>query len=838
MADRRPLDPERWERAVEIFEKALELPSASREALLKRETEGDRDLAETVRSMLASDSSDADMIDKGLEGVADIATAAMPDHPLAVGDVLGNFEVIGELGRGGMGIVYAARDRSLGRIAALKLLPARTAQEPAAIERLLAEAQAASALDHPNVATIYQVGEHEGQRFIAMARYEGETLRDRLARGPVPMGDAIRIAKEVAEGLAAAHASGLVHRDVKPANIFLTRQGLVKLLDFGIATLIGPDDADATTRGTVRYMSPEQARRGVVDERSDLWSLGVVLFEMITGRVPFEGGTAPEVIAALVSPATVKTDVIPGPLRIPLSRVLEKDPARRTRTARDLIADLDRATDTGRVRRRLVASAVAVASLAAVAWVSTRDRTPAPVANPVIAVLPLSVKSSTGDTSLAGGLIEEVSARLIGLGRVRVIRQSSREGRQPDGTHYLQLAVRDGGVSPEVDATLERARDTRTIWRTTHALDEADLRDLSRTLVIDILTALELPPSEKERSQIGAGFPSSGATFAEFLRANKFLVIRTPPALESALVHYRKAGELDSTYAGAFARQSYAYSILLDWGWKPSASFAADPVTEGLRLADRATTLDSTSAEAWLARAYLLVLRDPHRFTGAVEAFQYAIALDPYNAEAFHQYGQTLTALGRYTEALAAYRRALDLEPHRAMSLVPMAAINKRLGRRREGLRLLDSAISAAPRVPYALAARSLTRSDLGLTEAAIEDAETALSIDVEYRIPQLSALARALYHLGDTAQARIRLGQAVSAIANPAVPSPTEAYWIAMAAAVMGRNETSMRLLRDARPRGAWLWFYFQGPELEELRKLPEAARILREADPRVQPR
>ena len=840
MADRLPLDPDRWERAVDIFERALELSPESREALIAREIDGDHELGETVRGMLASDSSELELIDRGLEGMADIATASLPDHPLAVGDKLGNFEVIGELGRGGMGVVYAARDRNLGRVAALKLLPARIAQEPAAIERLIAEAQAASALDHPNVATIYQVGEHAGQRFIAMARYEGETLRDRLARGPIPVREAVGITKAVAEGLAAAHSSGLVHRDVKPANIFLTRQGLVKLLDFAIATLIGPDETEATTRGTIRYMSPEQARRGVVDERSDLWSLGVVLFEMITGRPPIAGTTAPEVISALLDPAPVSLVDIPNALKPALSQVLQKNPARRTRTARDFISGLDRAIDTRRnVRRSAWAASalIAFASIGAIAWMSNRGGggAPAPV---TVAVLPLAVKDLKGDTSLAGGLIDEVSARLIALGRVRVLRTPERNGKRPTGSHYLELTLRDESGTSAVDVTLHRDGEKAPIWGTTQILDQADLRDLSRTLVIDILTALGFSPSERERSQIGAGFPSSGEAYAEFLRANRFLAVRTPPALESALVHYREAGELDSMYAGAFARQSYVYSVLVDWGWKPTASFAVDPVSEGLTLADRATRLDSTSADAWLARAYLLVIRDPHRFTGAVEAFQYAIALDPYNAEAFHQYGQTLTALGRYTEALAAYRRALDLEPDRAMSLVPMAAINKRLGRKREGLRLLDSAISAAPRVPYALAARSLTRSDLGLTEAAMADAQTALSIDVEYRIPQLSALARALYHLGDTAQARTRLEQAISAIVNPDAPAPTEAYWVAMAAAVMGRNEIAARLLRDARPRGAWLWFYFQGPELEGLRKRPDVAAILDEADPRRRPR
>jgi tetratricopeptide (TPR) repeat protein len=287
-------------------------------------------------------------------------------------------------------------------------------------------------------------------------------------------------------------------------------------------------------------------------------------------------------------------------------------------------------------------------------------------------------------------------------------------------------------------------------------------------------------------------------------------------------------------FAGAFARQSYAYSLLVEWGWKPSRLLPADPLTEGLALANRATKLDSTSADAWLAQAYILAQRDPRRFTGAVEAFQHAISLDPYNAEAFHQYGQTLTALGRYTEALAAYRRALDIEPDRAMSLVPMAAIHKRQGRFAEGLRLLDSAISAAPRVPYARAARSMSRSLAGNQKGARDDAEIALALDSSYRIPPLAALVRAKWLSGDTVAALAHLREAERSLANPSAPSPTEAYWIAMAEVTAGRPERATTLLRNARPKTAWLWFYFQGPELDEFRKIPEVAALLNEVDPR----
>ena len=293
----------------------MDLAPAERERVLDAEAEGDVVLVATVRAMLAADEGTNDLIDQGIEPRAHIAieTDARDAAPLRKGDSVGDFDIVSEIGRGGMGVVYAARDRTLGRVAALKLLPAAEGGDPSAGERLVAEAQAASALDHPNVATIYQIGMTEdGRRFIAMARYEGETLRDRLARGAVPPRDAFDIARQVAAGLAAAHQAGLVHRDVKPENIFITRDGLVKLLDFGIATLAGSAREGATTRGTVRYMSPEQTRREAPDSRSDVWSLGVVLYEMIVGSTPFTGATTSEILALIADPHPVR---VPASIR-------------------------------------------------------------------------------------------------------------------------------------------------------------------------------------------------------------------------------------------------------------------------------------------------------------------------------------------------------------------------------------------------------------------------------------------------------------------------------------------------------------------------------------------
>ena len=210
-----------------------------------------------------------------------------------IGKTVSHYRIVGRLGAGGMGEVFQAEDTKLKRTVALKFLPPELSRDAEAKRRFLHEAEAAAALDHPNICTVYEVGEVEDERlFIAMACYTGETLRDRIARGPLPLEEALRIAQEAAAGLAHAHGRGIVHRDVKPANLFLTAEGLVKVLDFGLAKLAAGSARDArtgTTLGTAGYMSPEQARGEATDARTDVWSLGVVLYEMVAGRPPFAG---------------------------------------------------------------------------------------------------------------------------------------------------------------------------------------------------------------------------------------------------------------------------------------------------------------------------------------------------------------------------------------------------------------------------------------------------------------------------------------------------------------------------------------------------------------------
>ena len=262
-----------------------------------------------------------------------------------IGETISHYRVISEIGAGGMGVVYKAEDLRLGRFVALKFLPTQLVRDEDARRRLFAEARAASSLDHPNVCTIYDVEElPDGRVFLAMAFCDGETLKERLERGVIPTTEAVRLAAQVARGLARAHQAGIVHRDVKPGNIMVTTDGDAKLLDFGIAKASGGVDMTrtGTTVGTVAYMAPEHVRGGTADARSDVWSLGVVLYEMLAGRHPFTGGDDYELLTAIVErPVPPLPSGVTPPLAGIVSRALDRNPSRRFATAGEMASALE-----------------------------------------------------------------------------------------------------------------------------------------------------------------------------------------------------------------------------------------------------------------------------------------------------------------------------------------------------------------------------------------------------------------------------------------------------------------------------------------------------------------
>ena len=266
--------------------------------------------------------------------------------PMSPGTPLGPYEIVSQLGSGGMGVVYEATDPRLKRTVAIKLLPPDLTKDDTAKQRFLQEAQAASALDHPNICTIHEINETEdGQLYLVMAHYEGETLKERIERGPLKLDDAVDIATQVGQGLAEAHGAGIVHRDIKRANLFVTKSGVVKILDFGLAKLAGTEGVTqtGTTVGTVAYMSPEQARGLAVDHRTDIWSLGVVLYEMLAGEPPFRGENLLSISHAIAESDPAALTGSSSPAQSVVGRALRKDKAQRYQSARDFLDGLQEA---------------------------------------------------------------------------------------------------------------------------------------------------------------------------------------------------------------------------------------------------------------------------------------------------------------------------------------------------------------------------------------------------------------------------------------------------------------------------------------------------------------
>jgi eukaryotic-like serine/threonine-protein kinase len=373
---------ERWRRIEGLFHEALAKSSEERASFLDQACSTDHPLRREVESLLAHEGLASSFLESDGSGAP---RAAAPRDPMPAGERIGPYTVTESLGAGGMGEVYKAHDDRLDRHVAIKFLSRRMADDTASLERFEREASAASALNHPNICTVHDVGEYQGRPYLVMELLEGESLKDRLAKGSVGAQQLVSIARQVCAALQAAHDKGIVHRDVKPANIFVTQGGQVKVLDFGLAkrgvepSAPGPDgstqdstltDATLTLTGTVMgtlpYMSPEQAVGEEVDTRSDIFSLGVVLYELATGGPPFRGKTAAGILGSILTesptkPSSLNTEV-PAKLDRVILKALEKDPVKRYRSAAELSADLNQLLRTPRLHRAAwLAAGIAVA---------------------------------------------------------------------------------------------------------------------------------------------------------------------------------------------------------------------------------------------------------------------------------------------------------------------------------------------------------------------------------------------------------------------------------------------------------------------------------------------
>lgn len=502
--------------------------------------------------------------------------------------------------------------------------------------------------------------------------------------------------------------------------------------------------------------------------------------------------------------------------------------------------------------RTMIVALVLIAVGAAAGWVLkpadrgivARDSTDEDGAS--IAVLPFADLTPQSDQEyFSDGVAEEILNSLAKIQGLAVVARSSsfqyrgrsldvREiGRALGARTVLEGSVRRSGDKVRVSAQLIDARNGYQLWSEQYDRELADIFAIQEQIAARVVSKVRGKLTPGDSSTLAERITENTVAYDHYLLGNHYLSKRTPVSVASAIEEYQAALATDPRLLLARARVAYAYALFVDWGWDYPGSSRGELLEQALALTEEVLRHNSKLADAWLARAYLLVQRDPVDFSGAPEAFERAIALNPSSAEAHYQYGQALMALGCFPEATEEYHRALRIEPHRAMTLVPLSSLALKQDRVDEAVALADSAVRVDPGVSYAHVYRGVIALEIGDVERALAATGAALRVDSSYSIPALAIRARALARAGDTLGARDQLRQARGSLQPGEAPSPTAARYIASALSELGQREEAVQLLERARPRGAYLWFYLLSPEFDVLRADARFQRIVDEAAP-----
>ena len=626
---------------------------------------------------------------------------------LVVGEKFAHYKVQSAIGAGGMGEIYRARDTRLKRDVAIKILPENLTQDASAIERFMREAFAASALNHPNILTIFDIGEHDNIHFIATEFVEGQTLRRKMESSSLNVAEALDIAVQIAGALIAAHDAGIVHRDIKPENIMLRNDGYVKVLDFGIAKLTEREplefDAEAITLiqamtspgmilGTAFYMSPEQARGLAVDARSDIFSLGVVIYEVITGQLPFSGATMSDVIASILKsepkPFSEIVKNVPPELDRSIAAALNKNREERYQTMKGFLSDLKQirqrlefetelqrfngSNHTFAVGAEISFAEQATQILPKNLFLPTR-KTRTRKAIDSLAVLPLVNASGDANTEyLSDGITECIINSLSKLPKLRVVPRSTvfrYKGRETDlqetGNELGVRAVFAGrivqvGESLIVKAELVDIANEAQIWGEQYRREMTDIFTLLEDIAEDISEKLRLKLSGEEKKQLAKRYTENTEAYQFYLKGRYFVTTkRTEEWIKKGIEYFQKAIDLDPNYALAYSGISEAYAFLASstGGWSPRKAY---PKAKAAAL--KALELDDALGEAHCSLGFAYLLYD-WNFAEAEREFKRAIELSPNYPNAHDGYGFYLKAVGRHTEAIEKCKQVQQLDP-------------------------------------------------------------------------------------------------------------------------------------------------------------------------------
>jgi non-specific serine/threonine protein kinase len=756
-----------------------------------------------------------------------------------IGKTISHYKILAKLGEGGMGVVYKAEDTRLKRIVALKFLPSSIMASEAEKTRFVHEAQAAAALNHPNICTIYEIDEVDGQSFIAMEFVEGQSLKEKVASGMLQMASVIDLAIQIAEGLQAAHEKKITHRDIKPANIMLTPKGQVKIMDFGLAKLAGRTaiTKEGMTLGTVAYMSPEQARGEEVDHRTDIWAFGVVLYEMITGQHPFKGLYEQAVMYSIMNEEP--EPMIPtgsGRTGVPmeLERIVKKALAKKTnlryQNITDLLVDLNalemqvksgvpskpslKGKPSVRKPLRLYGGVAALAILAVAAALFFRPKAQPQETFTSIAVLPFTDMSSQKDQEyFCDGMTEEILTKLSKLRELKVIARTSvmrykntdksikEIGEELNVATVLEGSIRKEDNNVRVTVQLIKVEDESHLWAQSYNKRLASVFDLQDEVSHAIAQALQVTMTAAKISALASAPPKNAKAYEYYLKGryllfNKFVPSGQESDLQNALNMFQQAIAIDSNYALAYAGLADAFHLQ----WVFSGFGSQEALDQKFKNAAMAVKLDPNSAEAhtMMASAYMSRLD----YEKAYQSLKLALRLNANLADANYTAGFLMRNLGLLHQGVKYFYRTIELDPFslRVYGLCAERLIE--LGELGEAAVQLRRAAEIDPNHP----SYYLGQASLGILMRNYEQADTLLK-KAEKIAPKVAVWHRALFFAAK--------GEKEKALALSQEP---EVY------ALLGMRDEAVRNLKKRTGFGGSHYLYLiHYPVFADLRAVPE---------------